>query len=78
MEYNILQVGQRVRVISYSPFRGLCGTVRRVDVDSVSHLAELHCFYLVDLEGAYIQEPVWFEHEEVESVPPSEQGVRIL
>ncbi len=27
-----------------------------------------HCFYLIDLEGAFIKEPVWFENEEVESV----------
>jgi hypothetical protein len=28
---------------------------------------EPFCFYLVDLEGTHIQEPVWFEHNEVEA-----------
>jgi hypothetical protein len=28
---------------------------------------ELFCFYLVALEGTHIQEPIWFEHNEVEA-----------
>lgn len=68
------QVGNRVRVTSYSPFRGLTGTVRRVDADTISALVEPFCFYLVDLEGAQIKGPVWFNYEEVDSVSPGEGG----
>jgi hypothetical protein len=63
----ILQVGSRVRVTSYGPFRGLRGTIRNVDTIP-SDLEELFCFYLVTLEGAYIKEPIWFEYHEVEVV----------
>ena len=61
---HLFEVGSRVRVTNYSPFRGLRGTVQTVD--TIPHLAEAHCFYLVSLEGAQIKEPVWFEFEEVE------------
>lgn len=66
MRYQIFQAGHRVRVISYGPFRGLTGTIRIVD--TIADLADPFCFYLIDLEGAQTKEPVWFEHEEVESV----------
>jgi hypothetical protein len=67
----IFQVGEPVRVTSYSPFRGLRGTVRKVD--AVSHSEESYSeepfyFYLVTLEGSQIKEPVWFENQEVESL----------
>jgi hypothetical protein len=64
---NILQVGSRVRVTSYGPFRGLCGTIRNVDIIPAD-LQEPFCFYLVALEGTYIKEPIWFEYHEVEVV----------
>jgi hypothetical protein len=66
MRYQLFQAGHRVRVTSYGPFRGLIGTIRIVDM--IADLAEPFCFYLIDLEGAQTKEPVWFEHEEVESV----------
>ena len=44
------------------------GTIRRVDTIS-DELEEPFCFYLVDLEGAQIREPMWFEYDEVEVVP---------
>jgi hypothetical protein len=52
---------------SYSPFRGLRGTIRRVDTIDAD-IEEPFCFYQVELEGAHIQEPIWFEFEEVELV----------
>ncbi|HEV2653350.1 MAG TPA: hypothetical protein VGT82_00250 [Ktedonobacteraceae bacterium] len=67
----VFESGSRVRVTSYCPFRGLTGTVRTVDViphGSQPYGIGPHCFYLIDLEGAFIKEPVWFENEEVESV----------
>ena len=58
--------GSRVRVVSYSPFRGLKGTVQTVSTIA-DEAEELFCFYLVDLEGTHIPEPIWFEHDEVEA-----------
>ena len=70
MRSTALQVGSRVHVISYSPFRGLRGTVRMID--EIPGSDEPFCFYLVDLEGALIKEPMWFQDEEVESISPQE------
>ena len=66
---NVLQVGSRVRVTSYGPFRGLKGTIRTVDTITAD-LEEPFCFYLVALDGTYMKEPVWFEYNEVEGVNP--------
>jgi hypothetical protein len=41
-------------------------------IDEIPSLDEPFCFYLVDLEGAYIKEPVWFQYEEVELGSPQE------
>ena len=67
MRINVFPVGSRVYVTSYSPFRGLRGTVREANTIA-SELEEPFCFYLIDLEGAYIQEPIWFEYDEVELI----------
>jgi hypothetical protein len=64
---NIYSPGSLVQVTSYSPFRGLNGTIQTTDTIS-DDLEELFCFYLVALEGTQIKEPIWFEHEEVELV----------
>ncbi len=64
---NVLPRGSLVRIIGYSPFRGLRGTIRTVDAISAD-LEEPFCFYLVDLEGVQIREPIWFEYDEVELV----------
>lgn len=68
MQTNVLPVGSLVDVISYSPFRGLKGTVQTVNTIAAAEAEEPFCFYLVDLEGTQIHEPVWFEHTEVEAV----------
>jgi len=42
-------------------------------VDTISaDLEEPFCFYQIVLEGAYIQEPIWFEYDEVEIIAPQE------
>jgi hypothetical protein len=64
-----LQVGSRIRVTSYGPFRGLKGTIKTVDT-IIADFEEPFCFYLVALDGAYIQEPIWFEYHEVEGIDP--------
>ncbi len=50
----------------YGPFRGLRGTILKID-RIAADCDEPFCFYLVALEGAYIQEPVWFDYREVEA-----------
>lgn len=67
MQTNILPVGSLVDVTSYSPFRGLRGTVQAVNTIA-DESEEPFCFYLVALEGTHIQEPIWFEHNEVEAI----------
>jgi len=67
MQTNVLPVGSLVDVTSYSPFRGLKGTIQTVNTIA-DEAEEPFCFYLVDLEGTQIHEPVWFEHTEVEAV----------
>lgn len=64
-EIHILQVGSRVRVSSYGPFRGLRGTIHTVDTIPAD-LEEPFCFYLVALDGTYNKDPIWFEYHEVE------------
>ena len=68
MNNQVLPAGSRVRVISYSPFRGLKGTIRKVDAIPDLEAGEAFCFYLVELEGTHIKEPIWFECDEVELV----------
>jgi hypothetical protein len=75
MNNQALPAGSRVRVISYGPFRGLKGTIRKVDT-IIADFEEPFCFYLVALDGAYIKEPIWFECDEVELVdcPSPDEG----
>jgi hypothetical protein len=70
MNNQVLPVGSRVRVISYSPFRGLIGTIRTVDTIPDLGADEAFCFYLVELEGTHSKDPIWFECDEVELVSP--------
>ena len=67
MKGHMFSVGSRVHVVSYSPFRGLRGTVQAVNTIA-DELEEPFCFYLVALEATYIQDPIWFEYNEVEAV----------
>jgi hypothetical protein len=65
VQTHVLPVGSLVDVTSYGPFRGLKGTVQTVNTIA-DEAEEPFCFYLVALEGTHIQEPIWFEHNEVE------------
>jgi hypothetical protein len=79
MNNQVLPVGSMVRVISYGPFRGLKGTIRKVDTIPGLAAGEAFCFYLVELVGAHIKEPIWFECDEVELVDcPSSDDEREL
>ncbi len=67
-EQNIVySPGSLVQVTSYGPFRGLNGTIQKVDTIS-DDIEEPFCFYLVALEGTQIKEPMWFEYDEVELI----------
>ena len=68
MNNQVLSAGSRVRVISYGPFRGLKGTIRKVDTIPGLETGEAFRFYLVELEGTHVKEPIWFERDEVELV----------
>ncbi len=70
MKGHMFSVGSRVHVVSYSPFRGLRGTIRTIQ--SPPPLEELFCFYQIELEGAHMKEPMWFPSEEVELLLPVE------
>jgi hypothetical protein len=79
MNNQVLPAGSRVRVISYGPFRGLKGTIRTVDTIPNLEAGEAFCFYLVELEGTHIKEPIWFACDEVELVDcPSSDEERDL
>jgi hypothetical protein len=67
MKNALLLTGNRVRVTSYGPFRGLQGIVRRVDVIS-DDPEDPFCFYLIALEGSALQTPIWFAWHEVECI----------
>ena len=56
-----------MRITSYSPFRGLKGTIRTVDT-IIDDLEEPFCYYLIELDGTQIKEPIWFEYDEVEVI----------
>jgi hypothetical protein len=66
MSKQVFPKGSRVRVVSYSPFRGLQGTIRTVDAIPHPDIDEPFCFYYIELEGTHLKEPIWFQHDEVE------------
>jgi hypothetical protein len=68
MSNQALPPGSRVHVVSYGLFRGLKGTIRKVDTIAGLEADEVFCLYLVELEGSHNREPIWFEYDEVELV----------
>ncbi len=79
---ELLEVSSSQPLKKFEVFRGLRGTVQVVDIIDIPD--DLHCFYLVTLEGAYTREPVWFEYDEVENASivtlqsPSEPGQGVM
>ena len=67
MRESILLVGNWVRVTGYGPFRGLHGTIQRVEMIA-DDPEDPFCFYLIALKGAASQTPIWFECREVEFI----------
>jgi len=66
MNHQVFPQGSRVRVVSYSPFRGLKGTIRIVNAIPHPDIDEPFCFYQIELEGTQLKEPIWFQHDEIE------------
>ena len=56
---SLFPSGNRVRVTSHGPFRGLNGVIRQID-SIVDDLDDPFCFYLIELERASIAEAIWF------------------
>ena len=74
MSNHVFPAGSRVRVVSYSPFRGLQGTIRTVDAIPHPDIDEPFCFYYIELEGTHLKEPIWFQHDEVEMTSLQERN----
>lgn len=72
MSNHILTVGKRVHVTNYSPFRGMKGTIRRVNA-IIDDDEEPFCFYLLALDP--LREPIWFEHTEVDPLDISSSAL---
>lgn len=64
------EIGNRVAIVSYGPFRGLKGTIRQLHVIADPAEDEMFCFYYVELDIAQVKEPVWFQSHEVELLIP--------
>lgn len=67
MSNDIFQIGNLVRVTSYGPFRGLKGTIQKVDAINDDPV-DPFCFYLVALEETTFPTPIWFEYYELEFI----------
>ena len=61
---EVYPIGSRVRVAHGSPFRGRKGTILAIHMIATPGEPIL-CFYLVALDGTQLQEPLWFEYQEV-------------
>jgi hypothetical protein len=68
MVTGVFEVGSRICVVSYCPFRGLKGTVKQVHAITAPDDEEPFCFYYIELEASLIKEPVWFQNHEVEAL----------
>jgi len=64
LEEDVLPIGSRVRVANDSPFKGRKGTILAIRMIATPGQPTF-CFYLVALNGANLQEPLWFKSQEV-------------
>jgi hypothetical protein len=64
LKEDVFPKGSRVRVAHDSPFRGRKGTILAIHMIATPG-EPTFCFYLVALDGAHLQEPLWFEYQEV-------------
>ena len=64
LDEEVYPIGSRVCVANNSRLRGLKGTILAIHKIAVPGEPTL-CFYLVDLDGAHLRLPLWFENHEV-------------
>ena len=64
LDEEVYPIGSRVRVANDSPFRGLKGTILAIHMIATPG-EPIFCFYLVALDGTQLQEPLWFDYQEV-------------
>jgi hypothetical protein len=65
LEEDVFPIGSRVYVANDSPFRGRKGTTN-LAIHMIATPGEpTFCFYLVALDGTQLQEPLWFEYQEI-------------
>ena len=67
MAEDVFPIGSRVYVTNDSPFRGRKGTILAVHMIATPG-EPTFCFYLVDLDGARLRVPLWFEYYQVKLV----------
>jgi hypothetical protein len=70
MTYNVFPIGSQVCVAHNSPFRGRKGTILAIQMIATPGKPTL-CFYKVDLDGAPLGEPLWFDYDEIEPITSS-------
>ena len=70
VESHVFSVGARVQIVSYSPFRGLRGTIQTAHC--LPPREEPLYFYYITLDGIYLKEAIWFSSEEVELLSSQE------
>jgi hypothetical protein len=64
LEEDVFPIGSRVYVANGSAFRGRKGTI--LGIHMIATPGEpTFCFYLVALDGTQLQEPLWFDYQEV-------------
>ncbi len=71
--YVFFKEGDRVRINSAGPFKGLKGTVLKVDVIAPPQDGNPFLFYHIVVEGAHIRDPIWFQYDEVEPISHTDQ-----
>ncbi len=72
LEEDVFPIRSRVYVANGSAFRGRKGTI--LGIHMIATPGEpTFCFYLVALDGTQLQEPLWFDYQEVALVGPSHE-----
>ncbi len=72
LDEDVFPIGSRVYVANGSAFRGRKGTILGIHMIATP-FEPTFCFYLVALDGTQLQEPLWFDYQEVALVRPSHE-----
>jgi hypothetical protein len=72
LDEEVYPIGSRVCVANESPLKGRKGTI--LGIHMIAAPGEpTFCFYLVALDGTQLQDPLWFDCQEVALVAPSHE-----